>query len=177
MALWQEFISVEVTSASLAPTLKALLKSQEDLKAIHKLTGLEAQRVVDSFNQVCNCVMILTFKRLTNVCGTTTQAVDSPQLTEPLRKKALQVLCKLCGLSQLLPTECLLGHELVETGIQIGRGGFADVWQGTYRGTQVAIKQLYVHQKDDFTKIYRVSDLLLQEYLTEHSCRGSAKRW
>lgn len=58
MALWQEFISVEVTSASLTPTLKALLKSQEDLKAVYKLTGLEAQRVVDAFNQVCNCVTI-----------------------------------------------------------------------------------------------------------------------
>ena len=176
MALWREFISVEVTSTSLAPTLKALLKSQEDLKAIHMLTGMDAQKVVDAFNQVCNRVMILIFKRLTDVCGTTTQAVDSPQLTEPLRKKALQMLCKLCGLSQLLPTECVLGHELVETGTQIGRGGFADVWQGTYRGTQVAIKQLYVHQKDDFTKIYRVSCLPLQEYLAKNSCRGSAKR-
>jgi len=91
------------------------------------------------------------------------QAIDSPQLTEALRKGALRVLCKLCGLSQLLPTGCVLGHELVETETRIGRGGFADVWQGTYRGTQVAIKQLHVHEKDDFTKIYKVSDLALQE--------------
>ena len=56
MTLWQEFISLEVTSTSIAPTLKALLRSQEDLKIIYKLTGLEAQKVVDSLNQVCNCV-------------------------------------------------------------------------------------------------------------------------
>jgi len=87
------------------------------------------------------------------------------------------VLCRLCGLSQLLPTECVLGHELVETGIQIGRGGFADVWQGTYRGTQVAIKQLHVHEKDEFTKIYKVSDLALQVCYSKHLHRGSAKRW
>lgn len=58
----------------------------------------------------------------------------------------------------------MLGYELVETGIQIGRGGFADVWQGTYREMRVAIKELRVHEKDDFTKIYRVSDLTPQEY-------------
>lgn len=107
--------------------------------------------------------MTLSFGRLTGVCGTMMQAIDCPQLTEPLRKKALHVLCRLCGSSQLLPTECVLGHELIETGIQIGRGGFADVWQGTYRGMQVAIKQLYNHERDDFTKIYKVSDLALQE--------------
>ena len=54
MMLWEEFISLEATSFNLAPTLKVLLKSQEDLKAIHKLTGAEAQRVVDFFNQVCD---------------------------------------------------------------------------------------------------------------------------
>jgi len=163
MTLWQEFISLEVISTSLVPTLKALLRSQEDIKAIYKLTGLEAQEVVDSLNRVCNCVATLSFGRLTDVCGTTMQVIDSPQLTEPLRKGTLHVLCRLCGLSQLLPIECVLGHELIETGIQIGRGGFADVWQGTYRGTKVAIKQLHVYEKEDFTKIYKVSDLALQE--------------
>ena len=54
MTLWEEFISLEATSSSLVPTLKALLSSREELKAIYKLTGLEAQRVVDSINQVCN---------------------------------------------------------------------------------------------------------------------------
>lgn len=60
MTLWQELISLEMTSTNLAPTLKALLRSQEDLKAIYKLAGLEAQRVVDSLNQVCNRVMTLS---------------------------------------------------------------------------------------------------------------------
>ena len=54
MTLWEEFISLEVASSSLVPTLKALLRSREELKAIHQLTGLKAQRVVDSLNQVCD---------------------------------------------------------------------------------------------------------------------------
>jgi len=58
MTLWQEFISLEPTSTNLVPTLKALLRSQEDLKAVYKLTGLEAQKVVDSINQVCNVSLI-----------------------------------------------------------------------------------------------------------------------
>jgi len=58
MTLWQEFISLEVSSSSLIPTLKALLGSEEDLQAISKLTGPEAQKIVDSFNQVRNDPLI-----------------------------------------------------------------------------------------------------------------------
>jgi len=51
------------------------------------------------------------------------------------------------------------------------------VWQGAYRGTKVAIKQLHVHGKEDFTKIYKVSNLALQECYSKYLHRGSAKRW
>jgi len=54
-----------------------------------------------------------------------------------------------------------LGEELVETGIQVGSGGFADVWQGTYGGMQVAIKRLRVGEKDDLPKLYKVSGIYL----------------
>lgn len=107
--------------------------------------------------------MTLIVTTLANVRRTTIQAIDSPLLTESLRKGALYVLCKLCGISQLLPTGYVLGHELVDTGTQIGRGGFADVWQGTYKGVQVAIKQLHVHEKEAFTKMYKVSDVVTRE--------------
>ena len=50
----------------------------------------------------------------------------------------------------------MLGEELVETETQIGSGGFADVWQGTYDGMQVAIKRLRVGENDDLMKIYKV---------------------
>lgn len=69
MTPWLEFISLEVTSTSLVPTLKALLKSHEDLETIYKLTGPEAQKVIDSFNQVCNYP--LTVNGLTDVRHTT----------------------------------------------------------------------------------------------------------
>jgi hypothetical protein len=87
------------------------------------------------------------------------------------------VLCKLCGICQLLPTECVLGDELVETGIQIGSGGFADVWQGTYGGLQVAVKRLRVCERDDLTKIYKVSGFAIRWCRSENVRRGSAQRW
>lgn len=59
MALWQEFVSLEVTSPSLASTLEALLRSQEDLKVIPKLTGPGAQKIVDLFNRVCNYSLVV----------------------------------------------------------------------------------------------------------------------
>jgi len=106
-------------------------------------------------------VISLSLPEVSPLFVAATQAIDSPQLTESLRKGALHVLCKLCGLCQLLPTEYVLAEKLVETGIQIGSGGFADVWQGTCGGKQVAIKRLRVY--DEFEKIYKVSCLLPQK--------------
>jgi hypothetical protein len=63
----------------------------------------------------------------------------------------------MCGSCQLLPTDCVLGEGLVETITRVGSGGFADVWQGTYGGMQVAIKQLRVDEKGVFKKLYKVS--------------------
>ena len=37
------------------------------------------------------------------------------------------------------------------------RGGFADVWKGTYHGREVAIKVLRVYATSDLQKITRVS--------------------
>ena len=45
---------MEVVSTSLMPVLKAILRSENNLKTICKLSGLEAQKVVDSLNQACN---------------------------------------------------------------------------------------------------------------------------
>jgi hypothetical protein len=60
MPLWQELISLGMTSPSLALALKALLGSREDLEAIYRLTGTDAQRVVDFINQVCSDLQRLT---------------------------------------------------------------------------------------------------------------------
>lgn len=65
MALWEEFISLEETSSSLVPILKALLRSREELNAIYTLTGLEAQRVVDTINRVCDSSPLT--RRLTDI--------------------------------------------------------------------------------------------------------------
>ena len=35
-------------------------------------------------------------------------------------------------------------------------GGFADVWEGTYNGSQVAIKVLRVYETDDFDRVRKV---------------------
>jgi len=160
MMLWEELISLDVTSTNVIPALKALVRSRDDLKVTYNLTGPEAQKVVDFINQVCNYSLIA--RRVADIPTQIVQVVDSPQLTEPLRKKTLQVLCKLCDSCQLLPAECVLGDQLVDTGTKLGSGGFADVWGGTYGGKPVAIKRLRVLERDNFTKIYKVSGSAIQ---------------
>ena len=70
MTLWREFISLEVTSANLVPALKALLSSREDLSAMGNLTGTEAQRAIDSINQVRNSSLVA--RRLPTLAAPTT---------------------------------------------------------------------------------------------------------
>ena len=43
------------------------------------------------------------------------------------------------------------GLELTD-GVPYARGGFADIWRGTYNGSQVAVKVLRVSESDNTVK-------------------------
>jgi len=67
------------------------------------------------------------------------------------------MLRKMCREHRLLPSSYAITDELWRVGeIPYGRGGYADVWRGVYRGFEVAIKVLRVHSRIDLASVERV---------------------
>ena len=59
------------------------------------------------------------------------------------------VLKKMCLKHRQLPPSYALTDELRRIGVRaFGRGGYADVWRGVYRGSRVAIKVLRVDSRN-----------------------------
>ena len=61
--------------------------------------------------------------------------------------------------------------------VEVERGGFADVSQGTYQGRQVAIKVVRVHIRSDLDVIFSVSlRPALSHLYGRVNCRDSAEK-
>ena len=67
------------------------------------------------------------------------------------------VLRKMCREHKLLPPSYMVTDELNRTGeYPYGGGGSADVWDGVYRDSRVAIKVLRVNSKVDLVSLEKV---------------------
>ena len=93
------------------------------------------------------------------------QFLSGPNNDKILRKKCLIVLRKTCGQCGILPTSCVLSEGLAKTDDHpFGRGGFADIWPGTYNDCEVAIKALRIYQTSDLVRIKKVSFWILKYF-------------
>jgi len=63
----------------------------------------------------------------------------------------------------MLPASYVVQPELIYVGEFGWGGGFADVSKGEYHGLPVAIKHLRIGTKDEFNKIFKVSDSALPD--------------
>jgi hypothetical protein len=79
-------------------------------------------------------------------------------LEPQLRKRCLNTLCKICGRQALLPRSVQIPLCYDRSHTPLYRGGFADVWKGSYEGREVAVKVLVVYLTSDLDKITRVGD-------------------
>jgi len=70
----------------------------------------------------------------------------------------MHFLCKVCGRHALLPKPLAIPVLYDKTTVPLCHGGFADVWNGTYRGLEVAVKVLKLYECNDQEEIRRVSD-------------------
>jgi hypothetical protein len=62
------------------------------------------------------------------------EMLDFGQITDSQRRKYIAALRKLCGNRGILPTSHFITDGLNKLGERpVGGGGFADVWEGSYR--------------------------------------------
>jgi hypothetical protein len=72
------------------------------------------------------------------------------------RLKLLNKLCKTCSRHRVIPKSMHI-PDCSKGSVEVERGGFANVSQGTYRGHRVAIKVVRVCLMDDLDVILSVS--------------------
>ena len=75
-----------------------------------------------------------------------------------MKRKCLNILCKICGRHALLPSpfQIPLCFDRSKDRARY-RGGYADVWMGKHQGCEVAVKVLRVYSASDLNKIISVS--------------------
>ncbi|KAJ7099011.1 kinase-like domain-containing protein [Mycena epipterygia] len=78
---------------------------------------------------------------------------------------ARRLLKNLCAATKDFPPALFLELDSVDTNRQIGRGGFADIFLGRYKGQVIALKRLQVYQPGP-NEMSKFSKSLLQEVLT-----------
>ncbi|KAJ7114227.1 kinase-like domain-containing protein [Mycena epipterygia] len=77
----------------------------------------------------------------------------------PFVLPARRLLRTLCVAAKDFPPTLFLELDSVDTNQQIGRGGFADIFLGRYKGQDITLKRLQVYQPEP-------NKILLQEVLT-----------
>lgn len=97
--------------------------------------------------------------------SSTLQILTEPDIHENQRNKCSVILQKLCGACCLLPDSYIISDGLELTGdYPVAHGGFADVYQGTYKGRAVAVKTLRLTQasEQELLRIKKVRKSLLR---------------
>jgi len=127
--------SSPVFQPSLSETIeavKAALSSKQEVRSIVRLERSDALPVIDLLDQV----MILL----------------PPE--SDLYKTSFHTLRKLCSRNEHLPKSFMISGKLRKTGEQpAASGSFADVWQGRYGDSDVALKSIRVSGTDNVKKI------------------------
>ena len=80
-----------------------------------------------------------------------------------LNRRYERILRRLCGRAGVLPTLFYIPHEELEkTSSQaVAGGGFADVYEGRYKGEKVALKVLRVYNRENLRKTQVVNQILV----------------
>jgi hypothetical protein len=76
----------------------------------------------------------------------------------PFLLPARRLLKNLCAATENFPPTLFLELDSVDTNRQIGRGGFADIFLGRYKGQDIALKRLQVYhpEPNEMSKFFKV---------------------
>ena len=94
------------------------------------------------------------------------QRLEDRTISDRERLKLLNKLCKMCSRHRVIPKSMHI-PDCSKGAVEVERGGFANISQGTHKGRRVAIKVVRVCLIDDPDVILSVSLQLVSSDLYE----------
>jgi hypothetical protein len=138
-------------------SVRLRVASKAGREELLRARGDEAQSIANVLDQVFTSAHC----HLPRECLPAPQILNDPTLQETERNRCSVTLQKLCGACCLLPDSHIISDGLELTNeLPIANGGFANVYQGSYRGRPVAIKALKLSQADETVLSKRASTYL-----------------
>lgn len=131
----QEFLSNNLAPELSREKVALLLNSMELLRDIRGLTPEDKTKFVEKIDQVCRDNPLPPLKPPPIISAKAYPTINLKNA------KFVAALGGVCSATEQLPTSAILSAGLKKRGnIAEDSGGTADIWQGEYRGTHVAIK-------------------------------------
>jgi hypothetical protein len=119
--------------------MKLKIASRDGREELLSAPADEVLSIVNVLDQVFTSAPCRSSKQ----CSSASQILTEPGLHNEQRIRCSVTLQKLCGAFGLLPDSHVISDGLELTNpLPVACGGFADVYQGIYRGCPVAIKTL-----------------------------------
>jgi hypothetical protein len=152
---WDAIFSMDISSAEGLSNISTLVRSPSKTTMARNLRGDDAQRLINLIDQVSDSRRRPHGRMLLLTIG---QLLTLSHLDEKPSRRFSRLLYKICKACGVLPASYIIQLELTHVGEVEWKGGFADVSKGEHQGRPVAIKHLRVGAKDEFDKIFKVSD-------------------
>ena len=157
ITLPDSFVALKITSTASKLFFQALewFLEDENRKGLEELRGLAAAEVANFLDEVRKLVAITVPS-----CGQSTslQLVMMKLNDEPkFRNRMIHVLRSLCGSWGILPASYTLEGEVTITDKNPWtRGGFGEVWCGTWGSEKVAVKVIMITSSASPKKLKKV---------------------
>jgi len=144
---------MDITSGECLAKIRSLLSCRSSINGARSFQGEEAQAFIDFLDQVSglHCVYILHLDNL----GCYTKVLVRSSLDDKLQQRSSLLISKICKAHGIIPTSCILQRGLIRSGTVRYHGGSADVSDGEYLGSPVAIKCLKMSEADS-DRIFKV---------------------
>ena len=143
---WERLIRSPLATDERVTLITAILSNREEIEIIRRLCRDAAQTFIDVIYKVH---VFLHLRRTGPLTLPRTSALFDQTLDDldhALRMRCLRLVCKICDDHALLPESMAIPLSCDRAKDPLYYGGFADVWKGTSRGLEVAVKVLKSYQ-------------------------------
>jgi len=159
---WTSIYSMEITSSECLSEVRSLLSCPSKITLVRSFGGNEARKFIDFLDRVSKLCAPCSSKWATEGAKYV-QVLARSCLDDKLRQRGLRLVSKICEAHRIIPSSYIIQQELIHVGRVYYHGGFADVSNGEYLGSTVAIKHLRMGEGDS-DRIFKVSSLNLTHY-------------